>query len=73
MTIPVVVTIIVQSVLLIIGMFKIWMDTQLKIKELDIRVQSVENQDRDIKRTLDKVLTAITDLKVQLSEKQDRL
>lgn len=73
MTIPVVVTIIVQSVLLIIGMFKIWMDTQLKIKELDIRVQSVENQDRDIKRTLDKVLTAITDLKVQLSEKQDRI
>jgi hypothetical protein len=73
MTIPVVVTIIVQSILLIIGMFKIWMDTQLKIKELDIRVQSVENQDRDIKRTLDKVLTAITDLKVQLSEKQDRI
>ena len=73
MTIPVVVTIIVQSVLLIIGMFKVWMDTQLKIKELDIRVQSVENQDRDIKRTLDKVLTAITDLKVQLSEKQDRI
>lgn len=73
MTSAVIVTIIIQSLVLIFGMFKIWMDTQLKIKELEIRVQSVENQDKEIKRTLDKVLLAITDLKVQLSEKQDRL
>lgn len=72
MTISVIVTIVVQSLLLIIGMFKIWMDTQLKIKELDIRVQGVENQDRDIKKTLDKVLDAITEIKVSLSEKQDK-
>ena len=65
-------TIIVQSVGFAIGLFKIWSDIQVKMRELDIRLKAVEKQDDEIYAKLDRLAEAVNDLKVLLQNKMDR-
>ena len=67
-----VLTIIVQSVGFAIGLFKIWSDIQVKMRELDIRLKAVEKQDDEIYAKLDRLAEAVNDLKVLLQNKMDR-
>ena len=65
-------TIIVQSVGFAIGLFKIWSDIQVKMRELDIRLKAVEKQDDEIYTKLDRLAEAVNELKVLLQNKADR-
>jgi hypothetical protein len=67
-----VMTIIVQSVGFAIGLFKIWSDIQVKMRELDIRLKAVEKQDDEIYTKLDRLAEAVNELKVLLQNKADR-
>lgn len=65
-------TIIVQSVGFAIGLFKIWSDIQVKMRELDIRLKAVEKQDDEIYTKLDRLAESVNELKVMLQNKADR-
>jgi len=67
-----VVTIVLQSVGFAVGLFKIWIDLQVKLKEVDVRLSAVEKQDDEIYVKLDKLAEAVNDLKVMLQNKVDR-
>jgi hypothetical protein len=68
----VVVTIIVQSVAFGVGIFKIYSDMQLKLKELDIRLSAVEKQDDEIYQKLEKIAESVNDIKLQLKDKANK-
>jgi hypothetical protein len=67
-----IVTICLQSVGFAIGLFKIWIDLQVKLKEVDVRLSAVEKQDDEIFTKLDKLAEAVNELKVMLQNKADR-
>ena len=67
-----IVTIVLQSVGFAIGLFKIWIDLQVKLKEVDVRLSAVEKQDDEIFTKLDKLAEAVNELKVMLQNKADR-
>jgi chaperonin cofactor prefoldin len=67
-----IITVIVQSVGFAIGLFKIYADLQVKLKELDMRLSSVEKQDDEIYTKLDRLAEAVNELKVLLQNKADR-
>lgn len=68
-----VLTIIVQSVGFAMGLFKIWTDMQVKLKEVDVRLHSVEKQDDEIYSKLDKIMDKLTSIEIGLNNKQDRV
>lgn len=72
MNTSVIVTIIVQSVLFLGTVIKIYNDVQMKLKELDIRLSAVEKQDDEIYQKLDKMMDLIQEIKIQLERKQNR-
>lgn len=67
-----VLTIVLQSVGFAVGLFKIWIDLQVKLKEVDVRLSAVEKQDDEIYVKLDKLAEAVNELKVMLQNKADR-
>jgi uncharacterized membrane protein SpoIIM required for sporulation len=67
-----VMTIIVQSVGFAIGLFKIWSDLQVKLKELDMRLSSVEKQDDEIYTKLDRMMDKLVAIEIALNNKADR-
>lgn len=67
-----VLTIIVQSVGFAIGLFKIWSDIQVKMRELDIRLKAVEKQDDEIYAKLDKIMDKLSSIEIALQNKADR-
>jgi hypothetical protein len=67
-----VLTIVVQSIGYAIGLFKVWSDMQMKLRELDIRMHGVEKQDDEIYHKLDRLAEAVNDLNVMLQNKADR-
>jgi chaperonin cofactor prefoldin len=67
-----VVTIVVQSVGFAIGLFKIWSDLQVKLKELEMRLSAVEKQDDEIYSKLDKMMEKLVAIEIALQNKADR-
>jgi len=67
-----VLTIIVQSVGFGIGLFKMWSDLQVKIKELEIRLTNVEKQDDEIYLKLDKMMEKLNNIQIAIQNKADR-
>lgn len=65
-------TIVIQSVLFSIGLFKIYTDVQVKLSELEIRLKSVEKQDDEIYAKLDKIMDKLTQIEINLNNKADR-
>lgn len=65
-------TVGIQTLLFAGGLFKIYSDMQLKLKELDIRMQTVEKQDDEIYSKLDKIMEKLSDIQINLSQKADR-
>jgi hypothetical protein len=67
-----IVTAIVQTIIFVLGLFKIYTDLQVKLKELDMRLIAVEKQDDEIYTKLDRLAEAVNELKVLLQNKADR-
>ena len=65
-------TIVIQSILFSIGLFKIYTDVQVKLSELEIRLKSVEKQDDEIYAKLDKIMDKLTQIEINLNNKADR-
>ncbi len=66
------ITVIVQSIGFAIGLFKIYADLQVKLKELDMRLSSVEKQDDEIYSKLDKMMEKLVAIEIALQNKVDR-
>ncbi len=67
-----IVTISMQTIAYGIGLFKMWSDMQLKLKELEMRVQNVEKMDSDIKSAISRMEKMITEIRLELKDKADR-
>lgn len=68
----VIITIIVQSVAFVFALFRLFTDMKIKLRELDLRVKTLEKKEDAIGDKLDKVMDAINDIKLQLKDKLDR-
>ena len=56
----------------VMSVIGIYVRMEMKLKELDIRVRSLENTDREMMKKLDKIIDAIADMKLELKDKMDR-
>jgi len=65
MTKEMILTILIQTVGFGIGLFKIYTDMQVKLKELDVRLQTVEKQDDEIYSKLDKIIDKLAALELK--------
>jgi chaperonin cofactor prefoldin len=65
-------TVIIQSIIFAVGLFKIYTDVQVKLSELEIRLKSVEKQDDEIYAKLDKIMDKLTQIEISLNNKADR-
>lgn len=54
------------------GLVSIYVRMETKLKELDVRVRSLEQTDKAMLAKLDKMMDAINDIKLALVEKADR-
>ena len=72
MTQPMILTVVIQTVLFAIGLFKIYTDVQVRLSELEIRLKSVEKQDDEIYAKLDKIMDKLTQIEINLNNKADR-
>lgn len=61
-----------QAVAILTGLIGIYVKVSLKLKELEVRVSVVEKQDDQISRKLDVIANQLTNLSIQLQNKQDR-
>ena len=66
-----------QDVILWLGGFVmtligIYVRMEMKLKELDIRVRSLETTDREMLKKLDRIIDAIGEMKLELKDKMDR-
>lgn len=62
-----------QTVAYGISLFKMWSDIQLKIKELDMRVKSGEDQDRGVQATLTRVEKFMHEMERSMHESNTRV
>jgi hypothetical protein len=53
-------------------MIKIWNDSEVKIARLQERLTSAEDKDATLFKKLDHISSQLTDLSIQLSNKQDK-
>lgn len=65
-------TVVIQTILFAGGLFKIYTDMQVKLKELDLRLSSVEKQDDEIYLKLDKIMDKLTQIEITMNQKQDK-
>jgi hypothetical protein len=72
MTTEIILTILVQSVAFIGAFAKMFTDMKIKLKELDIRLSSVEKKDDEIGNKLEKIFASLNDIKLALKDKQDK-
>lgn len=66
--------IIVQTIGFAAGLFKLYTDLQIKIKELDVRVINVEKREDDIYEIynkIEKILDKVNNIEVKLEQKQN--
>lgn len=54
------------------GLISIYVRMEIKLKELDVRVKSLENTDRMMNEKLDQIIKALHDLDLKLKDKADR-
>jgi len=72
MTSEIILTLLVQSVAFIGAFTKMFTDMKIKLKELDIRLSSVEKKDDEIGNKLEKIFSSLNDIKLSLKDKQDK-
>lgn len=55
------------------GLIGIYVRMETKLKELDVRVKSLEKTDQAMLSKLDKMMEAINDIRIALTDKADRV
>jgi len=68
----IVVTILIQSVAFAGALSKMFTDMKIKLRELDLRVRTLEKKEDEIGEKLEKIFVALNDIKLELKDKQDR-
>jgi chaperonin cofactor prefoldin len=66
------VTIVVQSIVFIGALSKMFTDMKIKLRELDLRVRTLEKKEDEIGEKLTKIFDALQDIKLELKDKADR-
>ena len=61
-----------QGLVLAGAMIKIWNDSEVKIARLQERLTSAEDKDATLFKKLDHISSQLTELSIQLSNKQDK-
>lgn len=61
-----------QGLVLAGAIIKIWNDSEVKIARLQERLTSAEDKDATLFKKLDHISAQLTDLSIQLSNKQDK-
>jgi len=68
----VVVGFVMESVLFLAGLFKVYTDMQVHFKEIDVRLKAVERQDDEIYAKLDKIMDKLSEMDVKMENKANR-
>jgi hypothetical protein len=68
----VVIAFIMESVLFLAGLFKVYTDMQVHFKEIDVRLKAVERQDDEIYEKLDKIMTKLSEIEIKMESKANR-
>lgn len=63
---------IIEAVIFLAALSSIYTKWEVRFKELEIRIQKVEQQDEEIYKKLDIISDKLTDLKVELQNKINR-
>lgn len=61
-----------QGVAILYGWVKLNTQMTIKLKELDIRLEHIEKKDQDVNHKLDNIMQKISEIQVELSNKQNR-
>lgn len=64
---------LIEAVVFIAAVTKIYTDFRVRMEELTLRVTHLEAKGAKDTEKLDKILEMITDLRVELQDKQDRI
>ena len=69
----IIVTIVIQSIVFIGALSKMFTDMKIKLRELDLRVRTLEKKEDEIGEKLGKIFDALQDIILELKDKADRL
>jgi hypothetical protein len=72
MTNDMILAIVVQSIMFAIGLFKIYTDMQLKLRELDLRLTQVEKVDNDMTQSIKRIESMIIELRLEMKDKANK-
>jgi peptidoglycan hydrolase CwlO-like protein len=61
-----------QGAAILYGWVKINTQMTIKLKELDIRLEHIEKKDQDVSHKLDSIFKKISEIQLELSNKQNR-
>jgi len=61
-----------QAVTIVYGWVKLNTQMTIKLKELDIRLEHIEKKDEDVSHKLDSIFKKISEIQLELSNKQNR-
>lgn len=61
-----------QAIAIIYGWVKLNTQMTIKLKELDIRLEHIEKKDEDVSHKLDSIFKKISEIQVELTNKQNR-
>ena len=68
----VIVTIIIQTFAFAMALSKMFTDMKINLRELDLRVRTLEKKEDEIGEKLNKIFEALQDIKLELKDKVDR-
>ena len=72
MSADMILTIVIQSIAFAIGLFKIYTDMQLKLRELDMRLTQVEKVDNDMTQSIKRIEAMIIEIRLEMKDKADK-
>ena len=61
-----------QAIAIIYGWVKLNTQMTIKLKELDIRLEHIEKKDEDVSHKLDSIFNKISEIQLELQNKQNR-
>ena len=69
----VIITIIVQTIAFAMALSKMFTDMKIKLRDLDLRVRTLEKKEDEIGEKLGKIFDALNEIKLDLKDKVDRV
>ena len=61
-----------QAAAFAVALIKVWNDTEIKMARMDERLKVAEDKDETLFKKLDHISVQLTELSIQLSNKQDK-